>query len=129
MKYGKWLQLLPAAVAALACDGQQYVNADTVALVVTDETTQLQRVNRCHYVPVLAGSRIVFRYEIDDELRTTLAVTRDEVRVTFEPDGAADLFAVDAEDLGEDERFTAEAPPSGYRVELVAGCTPDDEYK
>lgn len=129
MKYGKWLQLLLAPAAALACDGQQYVNADTVALVVTDEATQLQRVNRCHYVPVLAGSRIVFRYEIDDELRTTLAVTRDEVRVTFEPDGAADPFEVDAEDLSDDERFTAEAPPSGYRVELIAGCTPDDEYE
>jgi hypothetical protein len=89
----------------------------------------MQRVNRCQYIPVLAGSRIVFRYEVDDELKTALAITRDEVRVTFEPEGAADPFEVDAEDLTESQRFSVDSPPSGYEVELIAGCTPDDEYE
>jgi hypothetical protein len=116
-------------VFALGCDEQQYVNPDTVALVITDEATQMQRVNRCHYIPVLAGSRIVFRYEVDDELKATLAITRDDVVVGFEPDGVAEPFVADATDFTESERLTAESPPDGYRVELVAGCTPDDEYR
>jgi hypothetical protein len=129
VNHDKISRLVLAAALLFGCDGQQYVNADTVALVVTDDATQLQRVNRCHYIPVLAGGRVVFRYEVDDELRATLAIDRDEVRVVFEPEGVAEIFEVDAEDLSEDQRFTAESAPDGYVVELVAGCTPDDEYR
>jgi hypothetical protein len=129
MNHGKLAQLALGAGLALGCDGQQYVSPDTVALVVTDDGTQMQRVNRCQYIPVLAGSRVVFRYEVDDELKATLVIDREEVRVVFEPDGVADPFEVDAEDLTEAQRFTADAPPDGYQVELAAGCTPDDEYE
>lgn len=129
MNHGKLTQLLLSGALLLGCDGQQYVSPDTVALVVTDDGTQMQRVNRCQYIPVLAGSRVVFRYEVDGELKATLIIDRDEVRVAFEPEGVADTFEVDAEDLTDNQRFTADSPPDGYQVELVAGCTPDDEYE
>lgn len=129
MNQGKILRLALGATLALGCDGRQYVSPDTVALIVTDAATNMQRVNRCQYIPVLAGSHIVFRYEVDDELKTVLAISRNEVRVTFEPEGAADPFEVDAEDLTESQSFSVDSPPSGYEVELIAGCTPDDEYE
>ncbi len=129
MNHARFAQLALGAALALGCDGQQYVNPDTVALVVTDDATQLQRVNRCQYIPVLAGSRVVFRYDVDGDLRATLVIDRDEVRVAFEPQGSAETFEVDAEDLTETQGFTADSPPDGYQVELVAGCTPDEEYE
>jgi hypothetical protein len=129
MSPGKLAQLALGGALLLGCDGQQYVSPNTVALVVTDDGTQMQRVNRCQYIPVLAGSRVVFRYEVDSDIKATLVIDRNEVRVVFEPEGVADAFEVDAEDLTDDQRFTADGPPDGYQVELVAGCTPDDEYE
>jgi hypothetical protein len=129
MNHGKFAQLALVAALALGCDGQQYVNPDTVALVVTDDATQMQRVNRCQYIPVLAGSRVIFRYDIDGDLKATLVIDRDEVRVVFEPEGSADTFEVDAEDLTDAQHYTVDEPPDGYQVELIAGCTPDDEYE
>jgi hypothetical protein len=116
-----------ATGAALGCQEQQYVSPDTVALVVTDDSTNMQRVNRCLYIPVLLGGQVIFRYEVDSALKAVLVITRDEATVSFEPGGAADPFAVDTEDLSEMETHFADAPPSGYTVELSAGCTADDD--
>lgn len=111
----------------LGCDEQQYVSPDTVALVVTDDATNMQRVNRCLYVPVLLGSQVTFRYEVADDIKATLVITRDEAVVSFEPDGVGDTFRVDTEELTEMQTHVADAAPSGYTVELTAGCTPDDD--
>jgi hypothetical protein len=113
--------------ALLGCDEQQYVSPDTVALIVTDDSTNTQRVNRCLYIPVLLGGQVVFRYEVDSELKALLVITRDEVTVSFEPESAAEPFSVDTDDLTEMQQHEAGAPPSGYTVELHAGCTPDDD--
>lgn len=114
---------------ALGCDGQQYVGADTVELVITDAATDKQRVNRCHYVPVLQGSRVVFRYEIESELKATLFVTRDEVRVGFEPSDGTEAFHIDTEDLADMLQPDSGQAPDGFEVSLRPGCEPTNEYR
>ena len=127
MKQSSFALALLACDAALGCDEQQYVSPDTVALIVTDDSTNMQRVNRCMYIPVLLGGQVVFRYEVDSALKALLVITRDEASVSFEPSDAADPFSIDTDELTESERHLADSPPSGYTVELVAGCTPDDD--
>jgi hypothetical protein len=127
MKHNAFALLLAVSGAVVGCDEQQYVSPDTVALIVTDDATNTQRVNRCLYIPVLLGGRVVFRYEVDAEVKALLVITRDEVTVSFEPEEAAEPFSVDTDDLTETQRHEAESPPSGYTVELSAGCTPDDD--
>lgn len=107
----------------LGCDGQQYVSPDTVHLVITKDGSPTELVNRCSYVPVLLGSMVKARYEIEDDLKATLTITHDRVTVGF--DGAADTFKVSAAELADGSLFAPD-PPSGYTVELSPGCTPDD---
>jgi hypothetical protein len=121
--------LLVVSGALLGCDEQQYVSPDTVALIVTDDSTNMQRVNRCLYIPVLLGGQVVFRYEVDAELKALIIITRDDATVSFEPEGAAEPFSVDTDELTEMQQHQADAPPSGYTVELSAGCTPDDDFR
>jgi hypothetical protein len=121
--------LVPLLVsgALLGCEEQQYVSPDTVALIVTDDSTNMQRVNRCLYIPVLLGGQVVFRYEVDAELKALVVITRDEATVSFEPEEAAEPFSVDTDELTETQQHQASAPPAGYTVELSAGCEPDDD--
>lgn len=127
MKHSPFSVALLALAAALGCDEQQYVSPDTVALIVTDDSSNMQRVNRCLFIPVLLGGQVIFRYEVDSSLKAVLAITRDEAAVSFEPSDAADPFSVDTDELSESERHVADSPPLGYTVELAAGCTPDDD--
>jgi hypothetical protein len=114
---------LLGALLILACDGQQYVSPDTVHLVITKDGSTRELVNRCNYVPVLLGSTVKARYEVDDELKATLTITHDAVTVGF--DGVADTFKVSAAELA-DAAQLAPDPPAGYTVELSPGCTPDE---
>ena len=115
----------------LGCDGEQYVSPATLGLVVTDDATDRQRVNRCHYVPVLLGSQLKFRYEIDGDLSATFTVTRSSARVDFEPDTealplrASLTFDNGTLSVGRDGSWV---PPAGFSVELVTGCSPSNEY-
>lgn len=126
-----WLGPVLAGVFLLGCDGQQYVSPATVGLVVTDDATARQRVNRCHYVPVLLGSQIKFRYEVDGDLSATLTLTRRDLQVDFEPDSAAAPLHATIElidgtlALSRDEDWES---PAGYSVDLVGGCEPGNEY-
>jgi hypothetical protein len=118
--------VLPVALAALACDGQQYVSPDTVALVVTNETTGAVRVNRCHYIPILLGSEVEARYQVEDEVAATIRVTRDEVTVNFQdPQRSHDVFAVPADNFESSHEETASDSPDGYSTVLTSPCTPD----
>ncbi|RYZ10285.1 MAG: hypothetical protein EOO73_01545 [Myxococcales bacterium] len=121
------LLLLVLGLGALGCDDPQYVNPDTVALVVTNDSTGIQRVNRCHYVPVLLGSQVKARYVVEDELRATITLTRDELSLLFE-DGGAPVAGLTSPSLNfaEEARELMESPPEGFTVELVSPCTPQE---
>jgi hypothetical protein len=122
-----WILGGVTALSALACDGQQYVNPDTVALVVLDEATGAPRVNQCHYVPVLLGSELLAQYDVAEQLRATLTVTRETVSVRFEDAGQSlPTFTVDSEELSGTVSLVAPAPPRGFSVELRSPCTPRD---
>ena len=127
MKHDVCALMLVVSGALLGCDEQQYVSPDTVALIVTDDATSMQRVTRCLYIPVLLGGQVVFRYKVDAELKALLVITRDEATVSFEPEEAAEPFSVDTDELTDMQQHQASVPPSGYSVELSAGCTPDDD--
>ena len=130
MKTSSLARMTLLMVSALACDGQQYVSPQTIALVVSDDATRSQRVNRCHFVPVLLGSQVKFRYVVASGLRATLTLTRDEVAVEFEGAAGTEAFRVYTSDMEvEGTRLSAERPPEGYSVELESGCTPDGEYR
>jgi hypothetical protein len=120
-----WLAL---GLCLAACDGQQYVSPDTVALVIVNDDTGVTRVNRCNYIPVLLGSQVKWRYVIEDELKATITITRSAVDVTFEgDDGEASSFHVATKELDSDSTHYADSPPEGYTVSLQGGCTPDDD--
>jgi hypothetical protein len=122
------LLLLPALLC-FACDGQQYVNPETVQLIITDTSSGMDRVNRCNYVPVLQGSRVVFRYEIEDGLKATLFATRDEITVGFEPEDGTTPFFITAEDLAAKLPPERGEPPEGYALSLLPDCKPTGDYR
>lgn len=106
-------------VLACACDGQQYVSPDTLALVITNDSTGVQRVNRCHYVPVLLGSQVKARYLVEDGLHATITITRDTTSVVFD-DAGLDLGPLDEAEPRLDYRGQS------FFIALRPGCTPDD---
>jgi hypothetical protein len=119
--------LLSLALAAVCgCDGQQYVSADTVALIVTNDSTGIERVNRCHFVPVLLGNQVKARYRVEDEIQATIVIDRQHVTVTFDgTDEPVPPFEVSASSFEETASEVAESPPEGYTVELSSPCSPD----
>jgi hypothetical protein len=108
----------------VACDGQQYVSPDTVALSITKDSSGSERVNACNYLPVLLGDRVDATYVVDGDLQAALSITRDSVRVTFTGSAPVDPFVVTATDL-KDGPQTDSTPPPGYTVKLSLACTPD----
>lgn len=110
---------ISALLVVCACDGQQYVSPETVALVVTNDGTNVQRVNRCHYVPVLLGSEVKARYRVEDGLHVTITVTRDGPSLAFDDDGR---------DLGPFDELEPqlEYRSQSYTIALRPDCTPDD---
>jgi hypothetical protein len=118
----RWLLL---ALALVGCDGQQYVSPDTVELSITDDSN-LELVNRCHYIPVLLGSQVKARYRIEDERRVTITITRDEIALEYDS-GESELVAPqELEDLGSGESLELQNTPSTYTARLTPHCTPDD---
>lgn len=114
---------------ALGCDDPQYVNPDTVALIVTNESTGVERVHRCHFVPVLLGSQDKARYLVEDQLRVTLTLTREDVSVMFEESGEmVGRIVVDSRQLTSDVTIEIEEAPTGFRAQLVSPCVPDDFF-
>ena len=109
-----------AMLLACACDGQQYVSPETVALVITNDDTNVQRVNRCHYVPVLLGSQVKARYRVEDGLHATITVTRDGPSVVFDDDGR-DLGPLDEDDPRLDYQGQS------FTISLRPDCTPPDD--
>ena len=113
------------ALLALACDGQQYVAPDTVALVIKKDSTGVERVNHCHYVPVLLGSTVEEEYLVEGQLRATIHITRDLVSVTLNEAGSpVTELVVEALRFEGQALETAPSPPSGYTVQLSSPCTP-----
>jgi hypothetical protein len=109
----------------VACDGEQYVSPDTVALSITKDASGVERVNRCNYVPVLLGDKVDATYAVEGELQVNLSITRDSYRVAFEGAAVAvDPFVVTATELKAGPQ-TDPTPPPGYTVKLSLGCTPD----
>jgi hypothetical protein len=126
MKKQPFFFALLGVLSLAACDGQQYVSPDSVALSITNDKTSVERVHRCNYVPVLLGSEVKTRYVVEDDLKATLTLTRESFSVVFE--GAAssvEPFVVPAADV-HDAAQTADSPPAGYTVTLSSGCTPDE---
>ena len=116
---------LLGALCLVACDGQQYVSPDTLALGISKDSTGTERVNRCNYVPVLLGDKVESRYVVEGDIKATLTITRDSFTVAFEGTrDPVDPFVVPATDL-KDGPQTAPTPPPGYTVTLSLGCTPD----
>lgn len=115
-----------AGLLALGCDDPQYVNPDTVALIVTNDSTGVERVNRCHFVPVLLGSQDKARYLVEDQIRATLTLTRDSVSVSFEDAGVEIAnVAVDSRELAGETRVPIDDGPAGFSAELVSPCVPE----
>lgn len=116
------------AIVLLGCNEQQYVSPDTVGLVIRNDSTDEVRVSRCNYIPVLLGSQVKARYRVEDDLKATITITREEVEVTFEDPGRDhEPFLVPAETFEEgDLTLQADNPPDGYTVTLSTPCTPDD---
>ena len=122
----KAIAICYALLAAVGCDGQQYVSPTTVRLLVTDESTSVVRVDDCDYVPVLLGSEVKSTYAVEGDLSATLTLTRDAVTLEF--DGATEQerpFVVAPADI-QRSGTTAENAPRGYGVELATGCAPDE---
>lgn len=118
-----------AALGLCACDGQQYVSPDTVLLTVSNDETGIMRVNRCNYVPVLLGSEVKARYGVEDDIKVTITITREEVEVAFQdPNRDHDPFVVAAEDFEDnDSGVDIDDTPAGYTARLSSGCTPDED--
>ena len=110
---------------ALGCQDQAYVSPDTVALVVRDKASDVQRVNHCSYVPVLLGGRDEAIYDVDDGLSAKFTLTREKITVTFE---GADVtpWAVSPSSIESGTTKVDDDPPEGYAVELTSPCTPKD---
>lgn len=115
--------------AGAGCEGQHYVDAQTVSISVTRDSTPVALLmRRCHYVPVLLGSEVRARHVVDDQLAFELRATQHEVVVSFE--GAEDADAgvrVDAEDLSDDfaQEFPITSAGVRYTVGIESPCDPD----
>jgi hypothetical protein len=108
-----------------ACDGQQYVNPDTVALSITKTSSGTVLVQHCNYVPVLLGSEVQASYKVEADLTADLTITRDSISVAFEGGGVSvDPFVATADDVQSGAQ-TAPDPPVGLTVQLAPGCKPD----
>jgi hypothetical protein len=109
----------------LACDGQQYVSPDTVRLSVSDEDREL--VSRCHFIPVLLGSQVKARYRVDEALRVTVTITRDEIEVSYDS-GESELVATaELEDVPSGASLTLQNTPPGYSASLTPHCSEASE--
>ena len=116
--------LATLALVAAACDGQQYVSPDTVALSIGTEAGA-SRLNACQYIPVLLGSRSVSHYTVDGRLEVTLDVTRDEISVSFAGVGqGVEPFRVPSARFEDSASEKDPSPPVGYTVELLSPCAP-----
>lgn len=116
---------LGVLVFTLGCDGQQYVSPDTVALVVKNDKSGAERLNRCNYIPVLIGSQVQADYVVENQLQASLTITRDLVSVMFK-DAGSEVAVQEADTLLFEGQAveTLENPPSGYTVQLSSPCTP-----
>jgi hypothetical protein len=110
---------------ALGCQDPAYVSPDTVALVVRDKATDVNRVSHCSFVPVLLGSRDEALYDVDDGLTAKFALSREQITVSFEGSGTA-AWTVRTSSFDGEVTKIDDDPPSGYAVELRSPCTPDD---
>lgn len=86
-KAGYWCLLLGVSLAALGCQDRQYVSPDTVLLSITDKSTDMERVHRCNYVPILLGGEVKARYVVEGELKATIAIDREHVTLSYEGSG------------------------------------------
>ena len=68
-----------------ACEDRQYVSPDTVSLSITNDDTGVERVNRCNFIPVLLGSEVKARYQVEGDLKATLTIT--SLLLTRKPSG------------------------------------------
>jgi hypothetical protein len=127
MSCRKFFSIVGGAALALSCVGTQYVEPETVRLVISSDDTSSKLVDECHYVPVLLGSLVEARYPLDDALVATIRLSRSAVTVSFSGvDTSPAPFEVAPQDLRSDSSTLADDPPAGYTVELRSGCTPDD---
>ncbi len=127
-KYNAYCVFALALVSLTACDDQRYVNPDTVRLTISSDNSGSMLVDSCHYVPVLLGSQVEARYDVDADLTAALTITRSEVTVTFSGTAAGvPAFRADPKEFVDNGVTVAEDPPPGYSVDLRSGCTPDDE--
>jgi len=117
--------LVLGCLFAIGCEDQAYVGPDTVALVVRDKTTDLNRVDHCSFVPVLLGSRDEALYDVDDGLTAKFSLTREQITVTFEGGGVSP-WVVQTSSFDGGVTKIDDDPPSGYAVQLTSPCTPDD---
>ncbi len=116
-----------ALLSLTACEDQRYVNPGTVRLTISSDKNGSTLVDSCHYVPVLLGSQVEARYDVDADLAASLTITRSELTVTFSGAAAgAPAFRADPKNFVADSVTVAEDPPPGYSVELRPGCTPDE---
>lgn len=120
--------LVLAGLALCGCDGQQYVSPDTVALSVRSDATGTELLSRCHFVPVLLGSRVKARYLIEDELSVVISLDRAQLELSYdEPGREYSSFSVPTPSFEEGAtQIEAADPPDGYRVQLSSPCTPLD---
>jgi hypothetical protein len=110
----------------LGCDGQQYVSPSTALLSVTGNKTGSKLVSQCNYVPVLLGSEVDGHYAVDGALRVSIALTRDDIIVTFQDGTQAFTPArLATKDLQAGGPLDAGAP-AGYTAELTSGCVVDE---
>ena len=115
------------SLLALSCDDTQYVSPDTVALIVTNDTTGVERVNRCHFIPVLLGSQVKSRYLVEDDLRVTITLTRDELDLLFDEAGTpVASVTLPSQQFGDEAQEVVAAPPDGFTVRLASPCTPPE---
>lgn len=120
--------------ALLGCQDQQYVSPDTVRLSITDTraTPMLERVNRCNYIPVLLGDMVKTRYVVNADLKAVIAITRENVTVSFEgvlPDDEVlpEPWPVDSSKFRDKMgRESLDPPLENFDVVLTSPCVVDD---
>ena len=111
-------------VAMLGCDGQQYVSPDTVELSITNDSTGVERVKRCNFIPVLLGSEVKARYEVEEEQRVTFTITRDAIELLYDSGESELVSPVALEELESGQSWPLQSTPAGYTAQLTPNCTP-----